>query len=113
MRPRSYAINAGLALVYSLIYAWCYVSFLAYNFAYAGVEVFEHDRVFLVCSFAIAVAPILCYRGVRAISSIVSVLIYVLLYIPIVLTFAYGSSKPVDEILVVQLTFMAGMSIPS
>ena len=109
MKPHGYAANVGFALGYTAIYAWCYSAFVAYHFAYAGADLFRRDGLFLVTSFVIAVLPILCYRGVRAISSVFSVLVYLLLYVPIVITFAYASSKPLDEIVVVQLTFMLGM----
>jgi len=40
-----------------------------------------------------------------------AVLIYVLLYVPIILTFAFASRGPVDQIIAVQLTFMIGMAL--
>ena len=111
MRPRSFVINIGLAVAYALVYMQCYVSFLHFNFAYAGAELYQRDALFVVASVALATLPILCYRGVLAISSIISLLVYLVLYVPIILTFALGSSKPPGDILVVQLTFMCGMAL--
>jgi hypothetical protein len=109
MNLRSYIVNIVLSIAYTLIYAWCYTSFLAANFAYAGVDLYPRDGLFLASSVAIAVLPILCYRGVRALSSVLSAMVYLVLYVPIIITFAFGSAKPLNEIMVVELTFLFGM----
>jgi hypothetical protein len=111
MRPRAVAVNVGLALAYAAAYIWCYVSFLHYHFEYVGYDLVRRDGAFLASSIAIAVLPVVCYRGMRAVSSALAILIYFVLYVPIILTFAFGSSKAPDEIVLVQLTFLFGMAL--
>lgn len=112
MRPREYALHLGLALAYAMIYGWCYASFLHYHFAYVGMmELYARPTEFMVLSYVIAALPILAYRGVRAISSAISVLIYILLYVPIVMTFALGGEFELGHIVLVQLTFLVGMTM--
>lgn len=111
MKVRSVAGNLCVALLYVLVYQWCYVSFLYYYFEYVGYDLFHREPAFLFASLAIAVLPVLCYRGIRAVSSAIAVLVYLLLYVPIILSFGLGSSKPVDEIVLIQLMFMTGMAM--
>lgn len=101
--------NVLVALLFAGVYCLCYVEFLNPVFAYAGYPLEPRDLSFVVASTAIAVAPILAYRGIRAVSSVISVFIYLLLYVPIVLTFALGSPLPLGRIVAIQLTFMASM----
>lgn len=109
MKLRSTILNLSLALIYALVFLRCYVSFLWFNFEYVGYDLFHREPSFIAGSVAIAVLPVLCYRGHRAVSSVIAVLIYLVLYVPIVLTFALGSSKAPEEITLIQLTFTLGM----
>lgn len=111
MKVRSAIVNVCLALLYALVYLRCYESFLYFHFEYVGYDLFHREPAFLAASVAMAVLPVICHRGYRAVSSVIAVLTYLVLYVPIVLTFALGSSKPVDEIALIQLTFMAGMTL--
>ena len=111
MRLRRLATNLLIASLYTLVYIRCYVSFLNFHFEYVGYDLYSRPFLFLVTSFVIAIAPVLCYRGVRAVSSAISVLVYLVLYVPIIITFALGSSRPLPEIGVIQLTFLTGMSL--
>lgn len=101
--------NLMLALVYAGVYILCYVYFLNHWFDYAGYTLYAHDGVFLAWSVAVSVGPILCYRGMRGISSVLAVFVFVLLYIPIILTFSLGSDRPVPELLGLQLVFAGSM----
>jgi hypothetical protein len=85
------------------------VTFLHYYFEYIGFDLYSRDGVFVALSIIVAVLPIVLYRGVRAISSVIAVLIYLILYVPIILTFALGSGSALGEIVAVELTFMASM----
>lgn len=111
MRLRSYLINSGLALVYAAIYVQCYVWILNYYFDYAGFALYPRDTMFLTLAYVIAVLPTFCYRGWRTISSVISVFVYALLYIPIILSFALGSSRSIAEVVLIQLTFMFCMCL--
>jgi hypothetical protein len=111
MSLRRYVMHIGLGLLYALVYIRCYVGFLNKHFEYAGFVLIPRDTMFLAVSFFIAVLPVVCYRGVRGVSSVIAVLIYFLLYVPIILTFALGSGQPLGEIVLVQVTFMFGMCL--
>lgn len=103
--------NVALALLFAFAYLVCYVFFLNYWFDYAGFAVYHREISFLVLSTVLAVLPVVCYRGVRAISSVISIFVYVLLYVPIVLTFALASSRPLSDIVIVQLVLACCMGI--
>jgi hypothetical protein len=111
MKPRTLLLNLTLALAYAAIYMWCYVEFLNEHFEYNYFPLTHRGTAFLGFALVTTILPIGCLRGIRAISSVIAVLIYLLLYAPIVLTFALGSDLPVLEIALVQLTFCAGMSM--
>jgi hypothetical protein len=108
---RDAALNVALALLFVAVYSWAYVAFLNFYFAYVGFDLFQRSAGFIATSVAIAVLPVLCYRGVRAISSVLAVLIYLALYVPIIMTFALGATLPLEEITLIQFTFMAGMAM--
>jgi hypothetical protein len=103
--------NIALAVLFALAYLICYVFFLNHWFDYAGFAMYHREISFLCLSTALAVLPIVCYRGVRAISSVISIFVYVLLYVPIILTFALASSRPVAEIIIVQMVLACCMGI--
>jgi hypothetical protein len=111
MTLRARASHLVLATLYALVFWRCYLTFLHPHFGYVGYDLFERPALFLVASLLVAIVPIVAFRGVRAVSSAISVFVYLVLYVPIIITFALGSSKPLEEILTVQVTFMAGMFV--
>lgn len=111
MKLRGLALNVVFATLYALVYWRCYVAFLHPHFGYAGYDLFQREPLFLATSLGITILPVLCYRGIRAVSSAIAVFTYLLLYVPIIITFALGSSRSLDEIVAIQLTFLAGMTL--
>src|SRR4051812_18947428 len=111
MTIRGTVTNLGFALAYALVFLWCYVSFLNYNYEYAGYDLYSRDIGFLGASLTIAVLPVVLHRGLRGISTVIAVLIYLMLYVPIILTFALASAKPISEIVLVQFVFMGAMCL--
>lgn len=109
MSPRQRLVNVGLAVVYAVVYRECYVHFLNANYASAGYDLYPRPEILIGASFVITVVPVLCFRGVRAVSSVVAVMVYLLLYVPVIITFALGSPQPLDRIVAIQLTFLVGM----
>jgi len=101
----------GLALVYTLVYWRCYVVFLNPEFDYAGYSLYRRGTLFLVLSVALAVLPVVFYRGVKAVSSVIAIFVYFVLYVPIILTFALGSGQPLGRILLIETVFLCGMSL--
>jgi len=98
-----------LAAVYVAIYLLCYRVILHAQFGYVGYDLYQRDAVFMALSVAIAVAPVLSYRGYRGISSLIAVCVYLALYVPIVLTFALGFDGSLSQALTIELTFLVGM----
>jgi hypothetical protein len=111
VRLRALAINIALALVYASVYWWSYVVFLNRQMELVGFDLFQRDPGFLTLAMLIVVAPLVCFRGVRAASSIIAVLVYLALYVPIILTLALGSRLSLDDIVGLQLVFMTGMCV--
>jgi hypothetical protein len=112
VKPKDWAVNLALALIYANVYAWVYSAFLHVNFGYVGgMELYARPMEFLIVMYTIAVLPILLYRGMRATSSAIAVLIYLLLYVPIIITFGLGSGQSHGHIIGIQLTFLLGMAM--
>lgn len=109
MRLRRVAWHLALALTFCGVYVTCYVYFLNKWFAYAGFVMYARDGSFWAVSIVLATLPIVCYNGYRAVSSAVAVFLYLLLYVPIVLTFAFGSQRQPGEIILVQSVLMVCM----
>ena len=103
--------NLLAAGAYAATYAWSYIVFLHPNYESAGYDLFARTTVFWIATVIIALLPVLCYRGPRAVSSLIATLIYFVLYVPIVLTFAFASEQPLDQVIAIQLTFMLGMAM--
>ena len=105
MRVPAYVTNAMLALLYAVVYYLCYINFLNYYFDYAGFTLHPKDPAFMALSFVLAIMPIVTYRGARGVSSVISLFVFILLYVPIVLTFALASEHSLAETFLVQATF--------
>jgi len=103
--------NVCVALAYTAVYAWCYAAYLNYNYEDVGFTLYSRSAVFLTATVILTVAPTLAYRGTRAVSSVLAAIIYLLLYVPVQITFGLGSSAPLDSIVLVQLTFAIGMTL--
>ena len=111
MRVSTYVTNVCLALLYAGVYTISYIYFLNYHFDYMGFELYPRSNSFLALSVLICIVPILCYRGCRAVSSVLAVFTYLLLYVPIILTFALGTNRSLAETLLIQVTFMPCMCL--
>jgi len=94
---------------YCIIYILCYIFFLNRYFEYAGFTLYNMDIAFITLSVLIAVFPILFYKKYKAISSFITSFIYILLYIPIIITFALGSNLPMIKIIEIQIGFLICM----
>lgn len=103
--------NLLLAVLFAGIYMVVYERFLYVNFEYGGFLLHRKDPAFVALSLLLAVLPSLLYRGMRALSSFFSVFIFVVLYIPIILTLALASDRPLGQIVLLQLAFAAGMTL--
>ncbi len=107
----SHVVNVGLAVCFVAVYYLGYVLFLHPWFGYFGFALYPRSNAFLMLTVLVAVSPIVLYQDFRALSSAIAVFIYLILYVPIVLTFGLASSRPVGDIVIVQLVFMACMCV--
>jgi hypothetical protein len=102
---------AILSLAFVVAYIFAYRSFLHVNFDYAGFALFERTNWFSLWSVLISILPIIFFSRIRALSSIIATLVYVILYMPIVLTFMMGSDRPEFELVKVHGALFFGMSL--
>lgn len=109
--PLGVAANIGWAAVFTAVYALCYVLFLNRYFDYTGFALYPRDLWLYVITLVFAVAPAAAYRGHRALSSGIAVLIFVILYIPIILTFTFASEAGETRIMAVQAVLATCMSL--
>ena len=100
-----------VAALFSVSYILIYTRFLNPWFEYAGFVLYKKSFLFILFSCIIAILPITFYRGYKTISSIISIFIYVLLYVPIILTFAMGANFSLFKILGIQLLFCCMMCL--
>ena len=103
-------MHALVALLYSAVYIATYNRYLSEHFGYAGFTPYDRAPGFLLWSVVLTVLPVLFYRRVQGVAGVIAVLIYYILYVPIVLTFALGSSKAIDEIMILQMLFCLSMA---
>jgi hypothetical protein len=105
-------VRYGLAALYACVYAVGYVTFVHRNYDYAGFNLVEPFRVgVLLAAVGLAMAPLTAYRGARAISSVVAAIIYYILYVPIIMTFALASEAPDYAVVLIEVNFAAGMTL--
>jgi len=97
--------------IYCITYILSYVFFLNPAFEYFGFVLYEKDLFFMAFSCVIAVIPIIFYRGYKSISSTISVFIYILVYVPTILTFALGLNVSIFRIIEIQFLFCSMMCL--
>lgn len=102
-------VLVGLAYFAALLYS--YRSFTATNFAYAGFELFERSNLVVACSAVLAIIPLGFYRGVRTVSSVVTVFVYSLLFLPSLVMLSLGADLPDTTSLLVQGLLGGGMCL--
>ena len=91
---------------YCIVYILCYILFLNRYAEYAGFTLYNTNIAFIVLSVLIAAFPIRFHKECKSVSSFISIFIYVLLYVPIILTFEMGSGLPQLQIFGIQIIFM-------
>ena len=76
-----------------------------------GFLLHEPSIIMLVASFLLSCIPILFHSGFRSISSFIAITIYLLLYIPTILTFALGLNAPTEKVIFIQFIFFVSMCL--
>jgi len=98
-------------IAYCIIYILCYIFYLNRYAEYAGFTLYNTDITNIILSVLIAVFPIAFYKKYKAISSFLSISIYIILYIPIIITFAIGSDMQMINIFGIQIVFLFCMVV--
>ena len=101
----------GLTLLYTTSYILAYICFLNKHFDYAGFLLYSRNVFFLLFTCFISIIPIVFYRGGKTISSVISIFIYVFIYIPSIITFAVGCNTPVSQIVCIQIVLFTMMCL--
>lgn len=99
------------AMAYAIGYYFVYLDYLAPIFGYAHYNLIRRPFIFIVFSIGVAVIPTVFYQGCRKISTFIAILIYATAYVPSIITIMLALDRPVAEILIIQITFMMGMSL--
>lgn len=73
-----------LALTYAILYEYIYLNFTFRTFEYMGVEHTPFNTDVYIIYILFAVFPIIWFKGVRTISSCLSIMGYIFMYIPII-----------------------------
>ena len=103
--------NLFFALLYVILFILAYKQFLYFYFEYAGFEINNDINSNILFSILFALVPIFFYHGFRYVSSAFSALIYILLYIPIIITFYFISKLGAYHTISIQLLFCICMII--
>ena len=103
--------NLIISSIYILVYILAYKYFLNKNFEYFGYIIREKTFGIWLLTFFLSIFPIVLYRGFHALSSFISFFIYLILYVPTILTFTFASIAPMSMVIIIQLAFMIGMCL--
>lgn len=83
--------------VFSILYIWMYqyihTHYLSGIWGYLGYNNYGFDISYYLLFYIISILPIYFYSGLKKVSSYFSILIYLLVYIPIVVTLSYNNIK--------------------
>jgi hypothetical protein len=98
-----------LAGMYSILFIVIYKTYLYPIWEYTHYHLIPRNIVFIILSLFISVLPVAFYRGQKAISSYLAVIIYMIVYVPTIFTFIFALKRSILEIVSVQLCFAFGM----
>lgn len=80
-------------LLYIFIYQFIHVNYLSVTWDYIGYKNYGLDFLQVVLTFFFSLLPIYFYTGINKISSYFSIIIYLLAYVPIIITLSYNNTK--------------------
>lgn len=98
-----------LTILYIALYHFVWLSFCYSNFDYMGYTYNGTSIVACLPSYIIALLPIFVYRGMTKLSSFFSIIIYLLAYIPIILSLQLSEGLANDIVLNYQLLLLIAM----
>ena len=103
-------VSLVTAILYVFIFRFIYTDYLVPLWGYFGYYNNNSDSIRIITSNIFAVLPILCYSNKKVISNLISILIYILVYLPTIIMIQYYF---VDFQLAIkyQLVFLLGMTL--
>ena len=103
-------VSLVTAILYVFIFRFIYTDYLVPLWGYFGYYNNNSDGIRIITSNIFAVLPILCYSNKKVISNLISILIYILVYLPTIIMIQYYF---VDFQLAIkyQLVFLLGMTL--
>lgn len=84
-------------ICYVLLYQFIWVDYCCANFDYYGFAIVNYDFYEYIPTLFFAICPILFYNGLLRISSIISIVIYVFCYIPVILSIFYMQNQNIEN----------------
>ena len=101
-----------IALIFVLLYIYIYIYYLNLNFEYLGFEINrEFNLSNLLISVLVSVLPIFFYKENKKVSNVISSLIYLLLYVPTIITFSFAWKYQMLELYYIYFVFLVSMLI--
>ena len=101
--------NLFFSFIYIIVFTLAYEKFLFFYFEYVGFEMYNKIDYQLLIPIFIILIPVFFYRGFNTVSSAIASLIYILLYVPIILTFYFASRLGLAYTIFIQFVFSACM----
>jgi len=112
VNPRARRDSGVLLLAsaaYIIIYYFIYTCYLHPVFDYARYNLIDRPWPFLALTGVLALVPVLACGGLTRISSFMAYLIYLLCYVPTILTLGLALPGGMEQVLDLQCAFLAGM----
>lgn len=78
-----------VASIYIVLFIYIYKNYLYVNYEYMGYEYSKQSMTYTVFTILLSLFPIAFFTGIKNLSSFISLLIYLLAYVPMVLTISF------------------------
>ena len=98
------------ALTYILLYFYVYKNYLVPTFGYMGYEYARVSNSYYLFVISLSLLPIVFFNGINNLSSFISILIYLLTYVPMVITIIFFEDIPFDLKIGYQIILLFAMT---
>ena len=110
VHKRKFLTFFSLAILYTISYIFTYIYFLNKYFDYFGYEKYNSEPETWVIPILISILPIIFFRGYIAVSSLISLFIYLLVYVPTIYAFLFADIAQEDLFYILSI-FMLSMCL--
>jgi hypothetical protein len=101
--------NVILTVIYALAYIYSYIFYLNNYFEYLHFPYINKDLYLLILSLILAVLPSVFIGQIKNVGTVFSSFVFLLIYLPTILTLHLAYSGTYGELLIAQITFMICM----